>query len=38
MGSLVGRQAPDFSGKAVVCGEEKEISLADFRGKYATWV
>ncbi len=34
MGSLVGKQAPDFSGKAIVCGEEKEISLSDFRGKY----
>ncbi|MBQ8498903.1 peroxiredoxin [Chlamydia sp.] len=34
MGSLVGKQAPSFSGRAVVCGEEKEVSLADFFGKY----
>lgn len=34
MGSLVGKQAPLFSGKAVVRGEEKVLSLADFQGKY----
>ncbi|MCL4137984.1 UNVERIFIED_CONTAM: hypothetical protein GTU68_001303 [Idotea baltica] len=30
----IGKQAPDFKGTAVVNGEFKEISLADYKGKY----
>lgn len=32
--TLVGKQAPDFKGNAVVNGQIKEISLSDFNGKW----
>lgn len=32
--TLVGKQAPDFKGNAVVNGAIKEISLSDFNGKW----
>ena len=31
--SIVGKKAPDFKAEAVILGEPKEISLADFEGK-----
>ncbi len=32
--TFIGKPAPDFKGTAVVNGEFKEISLADYKGKY----
>jgi len=32
--SLVGKEAPEFKGQAVVNGEIKEIALSDFKGKW----
>ena len=32
--TLVGKQAPEFKGNAVVNGDIKEISLSDFKGKW----
>lgn len=32
--TLVGKQAPDFKGNAVVNGQIKEISLSDYNGKW----
>lgn len=32
--TIVGKTAPDFKGKAVINGEVKEISLANFEGKW----
>jgi peroxiredoxin (alkyl hydroperoxide reductase subunit C) len=34
MAVLVGKQAPDFKATAVVNGDFKQVSLADYRGKY----
>lgn len=34
MAPTIGKPAPDFSGTAVVDGELKKISLADYKGKY----
>lgn len=34
MAVLVGKNAPDFKANAVVNGDFKQISLADYRGKY----
>jgi peroxiredoxin (alkyl hydroperoxide reductase subunit C) len=33
MGVLVGKQAPDFKATAVIGGDFKEVSLADYKGK-----
>lgn len=32
--TLVGKKAPDFKGAAVINGDIKEISLADYKGKW----
>lgn len=32
--TLVGKEAPEFKGQAVVNGDIKEISLSDFKGKW----
>jgi len=32
--TLVGKQAPEFKGNAVINGDIKEISLSDFKGKW----
>ncbi|PIK16589.1 peroxiredoxin [Halobacteriovorax sp. JY17] len=32
--SLVGKEAPEFKGQAVVNGQIKEIALSDFKGKW----
>ncbi|MBF5050605.1 Thioredoxin peroxidase [Candidatus Clavichlamydia salmonicola] len=34
MGVLVGKKAPDFSVKAIVDGQEKDVSLSSFLGQY----
>ena len=34
MAVLVGKQVPDFTAKAVVDGQFKDVSLSDYRGKY----
>lgn len=34
MAVLVGKPAPEFTAKAVVEGQFKEVSLSDYRGKY----
>lgn len=34
MAVLVGKQAPDFTAKAVVDGDFQDLKLSDFRGKY----
>ena len=33
----IGKPAPQFKGMAVVNGEFKEISLADYKGKYVVF-
>jgi alkyl hydroperoxide reductase subunit AhpC len=34
MAALVGKEAPDFSGKAYHDGAAREINLSDYRGKW----
>ncbi len=34
MGVMVGKPAPDFTAKAYHNGKEKEVKLADYRGKW----
>lgn len=33
----IGKPAPNFAGTAVVNGEFKQISLADYKGKYVVF-